>query len=112
MKAHYKPNNRLVFEIEAETQKEIFAGIADLQEIFEADNACGCCNSTNIRFNVRNVKNKKGLEVQYYEYRCQDCNAQLSFGQNLVGGTLYPKRAPGSEETRGWFIYRGGGEQE
>ena len=112
MEAQYRTRNgRLVFKIEAGTPKDLFEGIADLQEVYEADDACGICKSTDIRFRVREVQSNK-----YYEMRCAGvdprtgfaCNAQLSFGQNKVGGGLFPKRKDGDGNwlpNRGWFKY-------
>jgi hypothetical protein len=106
MKAHYKSaNGRLVFEVEGGTQKDLFENIASLQEVFEADSTCGCCRGTDIRFNVRKVD-----AFTYYEYRCTNpqCRAQLSFGQNKVGGGLFPKRMGdnGPLPNRGWSVYQ------
>jgi len=102
MECQYRSRNgRLFFKVEGGTQKELFENIADLQEVFEADEACGMCKSTNIRFRVRDVKGNK-----YFELRCLECNAQFSFGQNKDMKSLFPKRR--DEEGKplphgGWF---------
>lgn len=88
MKAHIKTaNGRLTLEIEANTQKELFEGIADFQEVFEADVTCGCCNSTQLLFQARQPKDYK-----FYEMRCVACGAELHFGQSTDGKTLFPQR--------------------
>lgn len=86
MKAVYKINNRISFEIDAEGQKELFKEISTVQEIF-GENVCGMCESEDIRFVVRNVEDN-----DYYELRCSKCGATLSFGQHKKGNTLFPKR--------------------
>jgi len=86
MKVKYKVGDRLEFEIDAAGQKEIFKELALIQEIF-AEDKCGLCGSTNLRFIVRNIEGN-----DYYELRCADCGAILAFGQHKKGGTLFPKR--------------------
>lgn len=94
MKVHYKTrDNRLVFEVQAETAKELFKGIASIQDIFEAERECGCCHSPNLRYSVRTIE-----ENDYYELICTECNARFQFGQHKKGGTLFPKRTEGG----GW----------
>lgn len=110
MKAHYKTaNGRLTFEVEGPDQKILFRQVAALQETFEAENSCGVCNSTNIRFQVRDVDDN-----DFYELVCKEslCRARFSFGQHKgKGGTLFPKRKDDSGDTpqllpnRGWAKY-------
>lgn len=78
---------RLAFEVNAETPKELFGQVGDIMEIFDAESACGCCQSKNIRPSHRKVK-----DFDYYDLMCQDCGAQFSFGQRKLGGGLFPKR--------------------
>lgn len=107
-KVHYRSRNgRLVFEITGGSPKDIFEGIADVQDVFEADEKCGCCNSDNIRFNVREVT-KGPKTFKYFELRCLECWAQLQFGQNQDMKGLFPKRRDengNSMKNRGWFKY-------
>jgi len=86
MKAKYKVGDKLEFELDGAGQKELFKEIASIQEIF-GENKCGICGSENIKFIVRVVDDN-----EYYELRCMDCGAILSYGQHKKGGTLFPKR--------------------
>jgi hypothetical protein len=102
MECQYKSRNgRLLFRVEGGSQKDLFEAIADVQEIFEADEACGMCKSTDIRFRVRRVKDNA-----YYELRCGSCNARFAFGQSKDMKTLFPKRKDENGKrlpNRGWF---------
>jgi hypothetical protein len=109
MKAHYRTRSgRLTFEIEGDTPKKIFKGIAELQEVFEADSKCGCCQSEDIVFRVRKVEAN-----EFYELSCNACRARLSFGQLKSGGGIWAKRYDDEHKplpNRGWEIYRGNGD--
>jgi hypothetical protein len=86
MKVTYKANDKLQFELEGSGQKEVFKELSLIQEIFSEDK-CGACGKNNFKFVVRNVDSN-----DYYELRCNECSAVLSFGQHKKGGTLFPKR--------------------
>lgn len=102
MKAHYRTRNgRIVFEIEAQTQKGLFREVAMLQDVFEADENCGACGSTNVRLQYRCIDAN-----DYYSMACCDCGAELRFGQHKQGGTLFAKRTDGE---RGWKKYKPAG---
>lgn len=99
VKAHYRTfNGRLVFEVEGETQKAkaIVKAICELHQIFEGLSSCGCCDSTEIRLNLRTVESN-----EYYGWLCSKCGAELSLGQHKNGRTLFPKGLAGDEH-RGW----------
>ena len=99
MKLRYKVNDKLEFELENEGQKEVFKELAIIQEIFGED-TCGVCSSSNLKFIVRNVESN-----DYFELRCSDCGAILSYGQHKKGGTLFPKRKDEKSNympNRGW----------
>jgi len=100
MKVNYQTRNgRLSVELSGDDQKSIFSEIAKFQEVFE-ESVCGKCGSDNVRFVVRAVDDN-----EYYELRCADCGARLSFGVNKKGGTLFPKRKDGDGNwlpDRGW----------
>ena len=99
MKVNYQTRNgRLSVELEGDSQRDIFQEIARFQEVFE-ETVCGKCGADNIRFVVRNVDDNL-----YYELRCADCGAKLSFGSHKKGGGLFPKRKDGDNwlRDRGW----------
>lgn len=98
MKAHYKTaNGRITFELEGSGQKDLFEGIAALQEVFESDSKCGVCGATDIKFRVRKVDS-----FTFYELHCS-CGARLSFGQSKDMKSLFPKR----KDDTGWLPDRG-----
>ena len=76
----------LTIDIDRETQKEIFKDLAAFEEVF-GEAACGKCSSENIRCVVRENDGN-----EYYEMRCVDCGARLSFGVHKKGGGLFPRR--------------------
>lgn len=82
-------NGRFSTEIEGDSQRDIFEGIAKFQEVFE-ESKCGKCGSEDIQFITRNVDDNI-----YYELRCRSCGARLSFGVHKKGGGLFPKRKDG-----------------
>jgi hypothetical protein len=102
MKAKYKVGDKLEFELDGAGQKELFKEIASIQEIF-GETKCGICGSENIKFVVRVVDDN-----EYYELRCMDCGAILSYGQHKKGGTLFPKRKDADGKwmkNNGWYKY-------
>ena len=86
--------SHLIFEVEAETSKEIFRKIAEIEETFEGDNACGRCKSAWLRHRVRAVDKN-----EFFELVCGDCGSTLALGQTKDGTRLYPKR---DGANRGW----------
>lgn len=112
MKAHYRTENgRITFELSGETAKDLFSSIAAIQEVFEADIFCGCCNESALRFVVRKVD-----DFDFYELRCltPKCHAKLAFGQAKKGGGLFPKRKDKDGNwlpNGGWEKYQKGGKQ-
>jgi hypothetical protein len=106
MRAHYRTaNNRITFEIEGGTTKEVFEGIAGIQETFEADSTCGCCGGAAIAFRVREVA-KGNKEFKFYELVCAapGCRARFAFGQSTDMKSLFPKR---KDENGNWLPNRG-----
>ena len=100
MKLKYKVNDKLELELDGNGQKEIFKELATIQEIF-GEEKCGICSSSNIKFIVRTVEGN-----DYYELRCADCGAILSFGQHKKGETLFPKRKDEQGNylpNKGWY---------
>ena len=80
-------SGKLIFKVNGETPKDLFKSIAALQEVFEAESACGCCQSDDIRFQARQVD-----DYDFYEMVCRSCFARFQFGQAKKGGGLFPKR--------------------
>jgi hypothetical protein len=97
-------NARMVFEFDGATHKDCLVKLAAIQELFE-EPACGACKSKRIRFNVREFEGNT-----YYKMICQECSAQLDYGQHKVGGTLFVKRWDKDTRTalpnNGWYIYQ------
>ena len=88
MKANYRTRDgRIVVEVQGETVKDLFRGIGQAQEVFEAAACCGACESPNIQFRTRTIEDN-----DYFELSCQDCHSKLDFGQHKKGGTLFAKR--------------------
>jgi hypothetical protein len=102
MKAIYRTkDNRISFELTGETPKELFKAISNIQEVFEAESSCGCCQGTVLQYRVR--EDNDGNE--YYELACLHCYAKFSFGQNKKGGGLFAKRYDKDHnriENNGW----------
>lgn len=87
MKAHLKTKDgRITFEVEGGNQKELFEQIASVQEVFDIEQNCGCCESRAVRFQVREVDGHK-----FFEMVCNDCGARFQFGQTKQGNRLFPK---------------------
>lgn len=87
--------SHLVFDLAAENCKELFALVAEVQEIFEADTSCGQCGAAELRYRVRTVDGN-----DFYELLCSSCQATLALGQTKDGKRLFPKRD--KSKTRGW----------
>lgn len=105
MKAMYKSmNGRLVIESERSSIKDLFRDLAEIQEILDADQACGVCGGTNLRYRVRH-HTKANKTFEYFELVCaaDNCRAVLEFGQkqDMVG--LFPRR----KDEQGWRPNRG-----
>lgn len=88
MKAQIKANSKLIIEVEAEKETELFEGIATAEEVF-TQSQCGMCKSVEIKYVVR----KDDDDNKYYELHCKHpaCRARLPFGVNKKGGGMYPK---------------------
>ena len=87
MKAQFKVSSKLIVEVESDSQRSMFEELARIGEVFGQDK-CQKCESTNIKFVVRNDKE----ENKYYSMDCIDCKARLSFGANKKGETLFVKK--------------------
>jgi hypothetical protein len=105
MKAHLKTRNaRIVFEIEGETTKDLFAQIAAIEDVFD-EISCGACGGINLQHRHRVVQGN-----DFYELLCLGCGAALSYGQLRSGDGLFPKRRDNDGnplEHGGWRIWNG-----
>ena len=96
--------NRVVIEVEAATQKELFAALAGAEEVFGVEQ-CGLCGSRNPRFLTRHQSG-----FVFYEMVCanSECRARLELGQSTDLKTLFPRRKD-DEGNRlpngGWAIF-------
>jgi hypothetical protein len=104
MKVTFSVSSRLTLELEATTQKELFAQLASWSEIFGTE-TCGSCESDNVKYQVRTVE-----ENDYHEMVCNSCRAKLAFGVAKKGGGLFPKRKDKDGnwlKDNGWVKYEG-----
>lgn len=107
MTARYMTTNRqLTFEITGATQQEVFEELAKIQEVFDTETSCGCCDGTSIKYQHRNVQGN-----DFHELVCRNpqCRARFSFGHvKQPKGDLFPKRKNKDGEwlsNRGWEKY-------
>lgn len=85
MKVRYKGQSFDV-EVEGKDSKDCFTQLAASIEVF-ANTHCGACGTPGA---VPVVRENGGN--QYFEMRCKNCGACLSFGQKRDGGALFPKK--------------------
>jgi hypothetical protein len=103
MKVTMQVTPKIKVEFESTAQTDMFKQLSELQEVF-GEERCGKCKANNLKFVVRTVK-----ENNYYELRCQKCNAVFSFGiHRSTGNTLFPKRRDNDDgevtgEPNGWL---------
>lgn len=78
------------FQIEGQTQMEVFEAIATIQEVF-SEEKCALCGCDELKYVVRTVDKFKFPELHCTNMSCQ---ARLSFGQNQepLKGSLFPIR--------------------
>jgi len=123
MKARVKASNDLWFEVDAETEEDLFKQTARIQEVFQHE-SCGQCGSQNVKFVCR----FDSSENDWLEVVCQECRAKVVFGRTKKGGQIYPKirweqlsdkqkeqrinekthadKNRGYLPSKGWFIYK------
>jgi len=79
MKAIFKPNDKLSFEVEAENLQEVMKTLGPIQEVLGSCR-CGKCGGNDIRFLHRKVD-----KYDYYELVCQTPRrSQAESGSGLV----------------------------
>jgi formate dehydrogenase assembly factor FdhD len=100
MKVQFKVSPTLTIEFEADTQRSTFEELAATQEVF-GESSCGKCEKSQLKYIVRTDKD----DNKYYELRCLDCYARLSYGCYKKGGGLFPKRKDGDTwlNDKGWL---------
>jgi hypothetical protein len=86
MKAVVGPDGKVSFEVEGDSEYEIFKQIARVQEVFD-HNKCGKCGSGHTKYVCRLDKD----ENDWLEVVCQECRAKVIFGRAKKGGVIYPK---------------------
>ncbi len=95
--------NQLQFELDAPEARLLFQQVAQIQEIFEAETRCGCCESEEIRYSFR-----ISGTYEFYELTCRACAAQFRFGQRKGTLELFPKRKDDAGESlpnHGWSVW-------
>lgn len=98
---NYKSKDgRFTTQFSGDGLNQIFESLSKFQEVFEKNNVCKACNSANVLFNTRKVQKSK-----FYEKKCADCGAALTYHSNEEGGGLYTtykdkweKWAPGKQD--------------
>ena len=123
MKANVRATPDLTFQVDAETEEELFKQVARVQEVFQHQ-SCGKCSSPNVKFVCRHDSS----ENDWLEVVCKDCRARVIFGRTKKGGQIYPKirwdqlsekqkeqranekayadKNRGCLPQRGWFVYK------
>ena len=86
MRCRIKATNDLWFEVDAESEDDLFKQISRVQEVFSHSN-CGKCSSPNVKFVCRHDSS----ENDWLEVVCKDCRAKVIFGRTKKGGLIYPK---------------------
>jgi late competence protein required for DNA uptake (superfamily II DNA/RNA helicase) len=102
--------SHLIFDVEAETIKQLFRNIAEIQEVFEGDKTCGRCGNDHIQLRVRNPK-----EFEFFELVCMTCNSTLELGETKDKKSLFPRRKDKQDKIlshRGWLPPYTGGAKE
>ena len=121
MKANVRATPDLTFQVDAETEEELFKQVARVQEVFQHQ-SCGKCSSPNVKFVCRHDSS----ENDWLEVFCKDGRAKVIFGRTKKGGQIYPRWDQLSEKQkeqranekayadknrgflpqRGWFVYK------
>lgn len=85
MKVVYRAGAATI-EVDGKDTKDCFGQIAVASEVFR-HSQCGACGCPDVWPQVRERDGN-----HYYEVKCSNCKAELSFGQRRVDGALYPRR--------------------
>lgn len=87
-------SNRFTLRQEVKDPKDAFKFIASCDEIFGHEK-CGKCGKANLHPRYRNPGG-----YDYFSLECQDCHAELKFGQAKETGRLFPKAWEDAHESR------------
>lgn len=101
MKVNYQLRN-CTLEVEGKDVKDCFSQLVSAVEVF-GQNQCRACSCTDV---VPVMRENAGNT--YYEMRCQECRATLSFGQRRADGALYPRKKDSDGnwiDNNGWKVW-------
>jgi len=111
MKVSYTTRDgRMTFELEGDTQAELWRQIASVQEVFE----CGTLNkfdkvSDEVVYTTRfDADENENFELRYAGTDPELWGVKKAFGQKKKGGILFPKRKNKEGEylpDNGWVKY-------
>jgi hypothetical protein len=115
MKVVYRPagNDRMVFEVEAETMQDLWERFAEIDELFTGS-ALTCKKGSEETTNVKHVVRTDDDDNKYYELQSDEAfghplhRARKAYGCNKKGGGLFPKRKDKEGNylpDGGWTIY-------
>lgn len=95
MKIIQKLTDRTSCEVEADSDVEIWEGLAGLQEVF-GEERCGKCKKENksvlTGHNLKFIVRLNADEDKFYELHCGDCRAKLTYSCTKKGKGLFPVR--------------------
>lgn len=87
---HFQCEGKNLYEVVKETEKLSFPDVP----------ACGLCGKDNLVLRTRNAQNK----YKYTFIHCQDCKAQLVFGQKKEDADIFYLRRK-DDKTFDWHHY-------
>jgi hypothetical protein len=102
MKVRFK-SDKVEIEVDGKDTKDCFSQLSGAVEVFSASE-CGACESQRV---IPSVRENQGNH--FYEMRCLDCGAALSYGQRRQDGSLFPRRKTKDGdpiENGGWAKFR------
>ena len=97
MKVQFRVGPKIIVDLEAAKQKDLFKLMASAQEVF-GEKSCGLCGGTDVYPAWRTATKIEGKKVETFEFpemRCgnHECRARLTYGTiNDDTGTLFPQR--------------------
>ncbi len=117
--AVYDVNADVKLNLEADSQKELFARMAEAAEVFGIWGCCGKCKS---EFKPKPVVRENKKKQKFYELHCTNpqCRARFVFGQTQDTPTLFPQRKfpkndPAAGQYKpdgGWTVWQRGDDEE